>query len=88
MGDINEYILSHNIRRFMVNLGLTETITKKHGGQGTETTREKNKGQAIDGIWASQGIIISQGVYPPFHYDHKSDHMLLWIKISHETAFG
>ena len=34
MGDIKEYILSHNIRRFMANLGLTEMITNKHGGQG------------------------------------------------------
>ena len=68
----------------MVNLGLTETITKKHGGQGPETTREKNKGQAIDGIWASQGIIISQGVYLTFHDGPKSGHMLLCIKISHD----
>ena len=52
MGDINEYILSHNIRRFMVNLGLTEMITNKHGGQGPGTTISNNKGQEIDGIWA------------------------------------
>ena len=67
MGDINEYILSHNIRRFMVNLGLTEMITNKHGGQGPGTTISNNKGQAIYGIWASRGIIIYQGGYLPFH---------------------
>ena len=59
MGDINEYILSHNIRIFMANLGLTEIITNKHGGQGPGTTISNKKVQAIDGIWYSQGIIIS-----------------------------
>ena len=39
MGDINECTLSHNIRRFMENLGLTEMITNKHGGQGPGKTR-------------------------------------------------
>ena len=84
---IDEYILSHNIRRFMANLGLTETTTNKHGGQGTVTTRSNKKGQAIEVIWASQGIIISQGGYPPFHDSPKSDHRLLWIKISHKIVF-
>ena len=34
MGDINEYILSHNIIRCMANLELTEMVTNKHGEQG------------------------------------------------------
>ena len=87
MGDINEYILSHNIIIFMANLRLLETINNKYGGQGTGTTRSNKKGRAIDGIWASKGIIISQGGYLPFHNGPKSDHRLLWINISHEIAF-
>ena len=77
MGEINEYILSHNIRRFMANLGLTKMITNKYGGQGPGTKIPNNKGQAIDGIWASQGIIISQGGYPTLHDGPNSDHRLL-----------
>ena len=67
MGDIKKYILSHNIRRFMANLGLKYLITSKHGGQGTGKTRSNKKGQEIDDIWASQGIIIYQGGYPPLY---------------------
>ena len=71
----------------MANLGLKEITTDKHGGQGPETKQSKKKVQAIDGIWASQGTIISQGGYLNFNDGPKSYHRLLWIKISHETAF-
>ena len=50
MGDIKEYILSQNIRRFIVNLGLTELITNKHGRQGPGKKGSNKKGQAINGI--------------------------------------
>ena len=59
----------------------------KHGGQGPGTSISNNRGQEIDDIWHSQGIIISQGGYPPFHDRPKSDHRLLWIKISYNNAF-
>ena len=62
--------------------------TSKHGGQGTGKTRSNKKGQEIDGIWASQGIIISQGGYLPLNDGPNLDHMLLWIKISHDIMFG
>ena len=87
MGEINEYILSHNIRIFMANLGLTEMITNKYGGQGPRKTIPNNNIQEIDCIWASKGIIIYQGGHLPFHNGPKSDHRLLWIKISHKIAF-
>ena len=63
-------------------------ITNKHGGQGPGKKRSKNKGQAIDGICDSQGIIISQVGYLPFHGSPKLDHRLLCINISHDIAFG
>ena len=50
-------------------------------------TRSNKKCQEIDGIWASQGIIISRRGYLPFQNGHKSDHRLLWIKISYNNAF-
>ena len=60
----------------------------KHGGQGPGTSISNNRGQEIDDIWHSQGIIISQGGYPPFHNGPKSHHRILCIKISHDIAFG
>ena len=77
MGYINEFILSHYIRIFMDNLGIQEIIKTKHEVQGIWTTIPNRKGLAIDGIWESQGIIISQGVYLPFQDGPKSDHRLL-----------
>ena len=50
MGDIKEYISSHNIIGFMANLGLTEIVTNKHVGKRLATTGSKNKVQAINGI--------------------------------------
>ena len=50
MGDINEYISSQKIRRFMANLGIKEMTNNKHGGQGTGTSIPNNKCQAFDGI--------------------------------------
>ena len=88
MRDIKKYILSHNISRFMANLGLKEMITSKNGGQGPGTTRTNKKGQEIYCIWDSQGIIISQVGYLPLHDVTNSYHRLLWIKISHKIAFG
>ena len=87
MVDINEYILSHNIRIFMANLGLKYLITSKHGGQGTGTTRSNKKGQSIDGIWALKGIIIYQVGYLPFHDGPKPYYNLLWINITHKILF-
>ena len=63
-------------------------ITSKHGGQGSGKTKSNKKCQEIDGIWASQGIIISQGGYLPLHDGPNSDHRLIWIKISHDIVFG
>ena len=40
------------------------------------------------GIWGSQGVTISEGVYIPYDFDPKPDHRFLWIKILHLVAFG
>ena len=80
MGDINEYILSKKISNFATKLGLRELITDRHGSLGPGTTRANKKQQAIDWIWVSQGVTISQGGYLPFHFSPKSNHRLLWIK--------
>ena len=55
---------------------------------GPGTTIDNKKQQAIDGIWGSQGIKVSQVWYLPFHLGPTSDHRLLWVKIPHLFAFG
>ena len=71
MGDINKYILIQNIRGFVANLGLTEMITNTYGGEVLGKTRSNKKGQTIDGICVSQGIVVSQEGYLPFHNSTK-----------------
>ena len=39
MGNINEYILSKEIRNFSTKLGIRELITDRHGSEGPGTTR-------------------------------------------------
>ena len=55
---------------------------------GPGTTIANKMKQAIYGIWGSQGIIISQVGYFPYHFGPKSDQRLLWIKTPHLVAFG
>ena len=88
MGDINKFILSKKIRNFATKLGLRELITYRHRSMRPGKTRANNKQQAIDRIWGSQGIKISQEEHLPFHLGPKSDHRLLWIKIPHIVVFG
>ena len=56
--------------------------------QRDQEQHDKKKKQAIEGIWVSHGITISQGGYPPYHFGPKSYHRLMWIKIPHLVAFG
>lgn len=88
MGDINDPINSHKIRAFFAKLGMRELITEKHGTSGPATTRSNKSDEAIDGIWGTLGISIIAGGYLPFHFGPKSDHRMLWIKLTHQVAFG
>ena len=88
MGDIKKYIISKKTRSFTIKLGLWELITGRHISMGPATKKENKKRQAIYGICGSQEIKIAQGRYPPFNLITKSDHRLLWVKLSHPVAFG
>ena len=88
MGDIKNIYPESQYQKMYGEPGAKKKITNKHGGQGPGTAISNKKEQAIKGIWVSQGITIYQGGYLPFHDGPKSDHRLLWIKISHRIAFG
>ena len=51
IGDINEYILSHNIRRFMVNLGLIklQPIKMEEKGQGKKDQTRRSRQSMVFG---------------------------------------
>ena len=65
---------------------MKELIMEKHGKKGTTTTRIKKKQQAIYGIWVTEGINISEGVYLLSNQGPSSDHRPLWVSIHHPEA--
>ena len=70
-GYINEDIYRHKFCSYFSNLGLRELIIDKHGSGGTVTNRYNKKQQAIDSIWVSQGLYITEGGCLPFKQVHK-----------------
>ena len=87
MADMNEHVLGRGLRKFFTQLGMRELILDKHGA-GPATTRSNNSDRAIDGIWGTAGVAINAGGYLPFYSGPKSDHRILWIKVSYQVAFG
>lgn len=88
MGDFNDCIHGHKLKSFFTQLDMRELITKRHGTSGPATTRSNKSSEPIDGIWGTQGLSVTAGGYLPFHQGPKSNHRLLWIKLSHQVAFG
>ena len=80
--------LKQKIRKLTSKLGLRELIKYRNRFIGKATARANKKRQTIDGICVSQGITISQGGYLSYHFDQKSDNILLWIKTPHLVVFG
>lgn len=88
MGDANDHVNGRTMRKFFAELGMRELILDRHGTDGPATTRTNKSREAIDGIWGTKGISIHSGGYLPFHHILKSDHRLLWIRISRAHALG
>ena len=84
--DCNSEICGTEIKTWINNLELTESITSRHAlGQEVSTyQRGKNK---IDGIFISHSIEINQGGYLPFDY-FPPNHRGLWIDINYTKVFG
>eukprot|EP00957_Ditylum_brightwellii_P055774 4226618-Ditylum_brightwellii.AAC.1 len=68
-------------------MSITELITKLHV-LGPAITQCNTIGEAIDGIWGTAGIKITEGGYLPLCFGYKSDHHLIWGKFSIEYTFG
>ena len=86
MGDFIEYIISHRYHQYLSKLGLKELITYKHGTEGPGSTRSNKKKNAIDGIWGSTGSEKTFCGYIPVNHGIKSDHRMIWVKISLANA--
>lgn len=67
---------------------MREVIIERHGSDGPATTRSNKSSEPIDGIWATQGVSIVSGGYLPFHHIVRSDHQLIWIRISYSHTLG
>ena len=82
VGGFNDYILSHRSCQYFSKLLLRELITYKHGPEGPGTTVSNKKNNNIDGIWGSPGLVTTFCSYLTVNYGLKSDHRLIWVKIS------
>ena len=67
---------------------MREIIPKKHSPDVPDTTRSNKINHAIDGIWGSHVLLISERVYLTYHQGLISDHRLFWNKLSSKTEFG
>ena len=88
MGELNDYILIHVSCQYFSKLGLRELITDKHGPEGPGYTRSNKNNNAIYDIWGSPGLVVNSCIYLPVNNGLKSDHRLIWVKISLANALG
>ena len=90
MGDFNEDVRGSHLRDFFGQrgLGMREVIVEKHGGKGPETCLKNESNIPIDGIFCTPGLSILAGGYLPYCDGPKTDHRLLWIRLSAQIAFG
>ena len=88
MGELNDYILIHVSCQYFSKLGLRELITDKHGPEGPGYTRSNKNNNAIYDIWGSPGLVVNSCIYLPVNDGLKSDHRLIWVKISLANALG
>ena len=88
MGDFNEFILIPKSRLFFSKLGNRKLITDKHGTEGPRTTRTNWKNKAIDRIWVSPGLSKTSCGYLPVNQVLKSDHRLIWVKLTLSNTLG
>ena len=81
-------IFSATTFKYFSNLGIRELVTDKHGSEGPGSTRSNINNNAIDFIWGSPGLTTTYFGYLPVYYGLKSDHRLIWVKISLANALG
>ncbi len=86
MMDCNEEVTSPNLRRWLRQVRLSETVSSFHNREKGPATYHRGSKQ-IDGIFSSHTIQPLQCGFLPFG-EFPSDHRALWCDISYDNAFG
>ena len=87
--DMNEDVRQGPTSKMLNQLGLKEAILDSHPSTiPPETCYKNTKGVPIDGIFATPGIVPSQGGYLPYNTIMQSDHRGLWVDIPFTSALG
>jgi hypothetical protein len=85
MGDFNSEF--SEVREWMIQHGLLESIAERHGYDTAPNTHLRSKNAPIDAIFCSPQIAASKGGYLSFNM-LGGDHRGLWIDIPNELLHG
>ena len=85
-GDFNDPITATSVKTFFANFGMREAILHKLGPVAPNTYRDGTV--PIDGIFCTASLEITAAGYTPIFWGMATDHRLIWIDISLESAFG
>jgi hypothetical protein len=85
-GDFNEYVEDTFITSFFGEFGMKEAIVHKCGSPSPNTYIDGTV--PIDGVFCTRSLDIKAAGYTPIFFGIKTDHRLVWIDISLESAFG
>lgn len=86
MGDFNENLNGRsNIEMWMGEHGIFDVLQERYPGQAPAT--HKRGSSPIDGIFASENLLITQGGYEGGR-DELSDHRLLWADFTLDSILG
>lgn len=87
--DANEDVCNRPFNHMLAELGLKETILDRYHTSSPPATCKKNTQRtAIDGLWVSAGITITQGEYCEYNSLCHSDHRSLWLDINFQEVYG
>ncbi len=86
MGDFNEPVNGNHIHQFFSNLNLREGIHQHHPTLIPPNTFQGGS-NPIDGIFISDGIILTKAGYSATDWGTQTDHRLLWIEIDTTNLF-
>ena len=88
-GDVNEDVRTGQTEEFFKALGMREVILEKHSDLSPPATHNRNgKREPIDGIWATEELVVTGAGYSAFGDGCDSDHRLLWADFTHSTILG
>ena len=87
-GDVNQSVTHPEIADIFSACDMVNTVFQRHGANDAPTTYYRTtSGRIVDGIWATPGIAVKKaGFLEPG--DFPSDHSLLWMDITYQSALG